>query len=169
MAKGVKYSRKEPVTKLTRETIARFHRDSLLIKGHIIYPSSISMVKRYMHKAQAAGFIHNPREFTVGVTALLSAGMAEADQNKERHVKPRHIAGGWSKKLSVGGGNCPPNRCFESSVLRRLAHLKESLPYLSDLLEVMEDAATDPVDRPLVSATIDEGFRPEGREAREEE
>jgi hypothetical protein len=113
------------------------HRDSIVIKGHVIYPSSISLVKKYLNKAQERGLVRGPHEYTIGISALLSAGMGKADESKIRVVRPSHIKRGWAETLRFGGGNCPPHECFETSVLRRLDELKGKVPYFEDLLDVM--------------------------------
>jgi hypothetical protein len=131
-----------PADLLTRfkETRKPYHRDALMIKGYVIYPSALSQARRYLNRAQDKGLIRDPREYTIGVSALLSAAMAEANEANVKYVSPRHVAKGWTERLSVGGGNCPPHLCFKSSVLARVDHLKETVPHLSEFLDLIEES-----------------------------
>jgi hypothetical protein len=105
------------------------------VSNYVIYPSAMSLVKSYMNKAQEAGLVQSPSDFKVGVRAMIAAGMAKADEHKVKFVTPQHVKLGWSEKLSVGGGNCPPHRCVARSVLNRVEHLRESLPYFKEFLD----------------------------------
>lgn len=114
------------------------HRASMVIEHHVVRPTSISLVKSYLKKAQEKGLVQDPRDYTIGAAALLSAGMSKADEAGVRYVTPHHINKGWTETLRFGGGNCPPHRCMRRSVLQRVDELKESVPYFGDLLNVME-------------------------------
>src|ERR1700749_3393003 len=102
------------------EKIELPHRESIVIKDHVVRPTSISLVKSYLRKAQERGLVQDARDYTIGAVALLSAGMGKADEAGVRYVTSRHISRGWAEILRVGGGNCPPHRCMRMSVLKRV-------------------------------------------------
>ncbi len=110
------------------------HRDALSVKGHVLYPSARTLLKRYVRQARRTGMIRDAHEEQLGIKALLSAAMAEADKSNSKVVTPKHVYLGWYGRLSVGGGNHPPHRCYRSSVINRVDELKESLPYFDEFL-----------------------------------
>lgn len=113
-------------------------RDAVLIKDHVLYPSSRILLKRYMRQARRTGMIRDEQEYKIGIKALSAAAMIEADKEGEKYVTPKHVAAGWARTLRVGGGNCPPHRCLRSSVINRVEELRESLPYFGELISPEE-------------------------------
>lgn len=110
------------------------HPDAFSVKGHVLYPSARSLLKRYVRQARRTGMIRDAHEEQLGIKALFSAAMVEADKSHSTFVTPKHVHIGWYGRLSVGGGNCPPHRCMRSSVINRVDELKESLPYFGELI-----------------------------------
>lgn len=138
MPRIVKRSRARVLKRGLREAVRSGHRDVLVIQGHLFYPSSMTLVKRYMSHARRTGMIRDPEEYGVGMQALVSAAMAEADEAGAKFVTPKHVAQGWAQRLSVGGGNHPPHRCLRSSVINRVDELRDSLPYFVDLSPIIK-------------------------------
>ena len=135
MPKAPKLQPKQPQACPAKEPFQCGSRVQMRVSNYVIYPSAMSLVKSYMNKAQEAGLVQSPSDFKVGVRAMIAAGMAKADEHKVKFVTPQHVKLGWSEKLSVGGGNCPPHRCVARSVLNRVEHLRESLPYFKEFLD----------------------------------
>ncbi len=121
----------------TKQSTSQQHRQIVTLTGYAIYPSSLSLAKQYLFKAQDKGLVRSSQDFGTGLSALLSAGMVKASEYNVKYVKPRHIKEGWTEILSVGGGNCPPHNCVARSVLNRVEDLKVSLPRFSDVLKII--------------------------------
>jgi hypothetical protein len=119
----------------TKESFSLGTRVPLRISNYVIHPSAMKLVKSYVNRARLTGLVKNPYDSAVGMRALVAAGMAKASENKTKFVKPKHIEMGWSEKLSVGGGNCPPHLCIARSILMRTEELRESLPHFKEMLD----------------------------------
>ena len=106
------------------------------IANYVIYPSAARLAKAYVNRARRAGLVKDPSEFALGLGAMLAAGICKAEESQLKFVTPEHIKRGWSERLSVGGGNCPPHKCIARSVLNKADELRQSLPFFDDLFKL---------------------------------
>lgn len=106
------------------------------IANYVIYPSAARLAKAYVNRARRAGLVKDPSEFVLGLGAMIAAGICKAEENQLKYVTPEHIKRGWSERLSVGGGNCPPHKCIARSVLNKAEELRQSLPFFDDLIKL---------------------------------
>lgn len=119
-----------------RAIIAGSIRVPTRISNFVIYPSAARLAKAYVNRARRAGLVKDPSEFALGLGAMIAAGICKAEENQLKYVTPEHIKRGWSERLSVGGGNCPPHKCIARSVLNKAEELRQSLPFFDELIKL---------------------------------
>lgn len=110
------------------------------------YPLSKEAIKsalQYTMGAIKSGTIGSPREAALCTSALLLAGVKEAELEGLSCVTPDQIGAGWEKHLRYCPGNLPPDECMLRSVVEREELLNRNLPGFSSASKVIGQNIAD--------------------------
>lgn len=107
--------------------------------GYKTGPKAQVLVEQWCKKAQANGLIKSQQDFTVCATALISAGIQEADKKNESVIEVVHIEEGWKNNLCVERNiECRPETCGAKSILHRVRQIEDNMPAFQKMMEIIK-------------------------------
>ena len=101
---------------------------NLAATRHRLYPGAERWLRYEVTKALTVGTLDNPDDVRRSAAAVVAAA---AEMTRSKSLGVRDMKRGW--EALRGPGNCPPHRCFFSTVVERADEVSQQFPLFERL------------------------------------
>jgi len=103
--------------------------------GVNIFPSALEEVLDFCLKARQRRVIENTRDVAVCSTTFIFEGAEQAASEGKGTITVNHINKAW--EAINPGGTCPPYKCMQTSILKRVSIFEDKYSKFDELNEAL--------------------------------